>query len=187
MHLKMGGVRAIMVLLGGSGIRMCRYAQSLCLLAVCGLVIGGCVSTRGDEGRAPAATVESLTIEGSFEEVWQATRRALLEQKYEVYTRDTRGLFVAYSKVKRRLFFFPHRMQLTLTLERVSANSTQLSVETIHQKYRVTLLTYPDWRDDPKPAAGDEGRALLEMIGAGFGLAGLGVGSEPSAESSVRN
>jgi len=28
---------------------------------------------------------------------------------------------------------------------------------------------------------------LLEMIGAGFGSAGRGVGSEPSGESSVRN
>ena len=166
---------------------MFRHAQSLCLLAVCGLLVAGCKSTGGDEGRAPTATLESLTVEAGFEEVWQATRRALLDQKYEVYTRDTRGLFVAYSKVKRRLFFLPHRMQLTLTLEPVSADSTRLSVETIHQKYRVTLLTYPDWRDDPKPAAGDEGRALLEMIGSGFGSAESGEASEPTAESSVRN
>ena len=166
---------------------MFRCAASLCLFVVCGLVVVGCKSTRGDEGPAPAATVESLTVEAGFEEVWEKTRRALLEQKYEIYTRDTRGLFVAYTKVKQRLLLFPHRMQVTVTLESVSTNSTRVSVETIHQKYRVTLLTYQDWRDDPKPAAGDEGRALLEMIGAGFGSAGRGVGSEPSAESSVRN
>lgn len=166
---------------------MFRHAQSLCLLAVCGLVAMGCQSTRGDEGRAPAPTVESLMVEAGFDEVWQETRRALLEQKYELYTRDTRGLFVVYSKVKRRFFFFPHRMQLTLTLERVSADSTRLSVETVHQKYRVTPLTYPDWRDDPKSAEGDEGRALLELIGSGFGSAGSGVVLEPGTESSVRN
>ena len=111
----------------------------------------------------------------------------LLEQEYEVYSRDTRGLFVAYTKVKRHLLLFPHRMQVTVTLERVSTDSTRVSVETIHQKYRVTLLTYPDWRDDPKPAAGDEGRALLERIGSGLASAEVGVAPEPGAESSVRN
>ncbi len=166
---------------------MFRYAVSLCLLVVCGLVVVGCRSTRGDEGPAPGAAVESLTVGAAFKEVWQETRRALLEQKYEVYTRDTRGLFVAYTKVKRTLFLVPHRMRVTVTLESVSTDSTQVSVETVHQKYRVTLLTYPDWRDDPRPAAGDEGRALLELIGSGFGSAEIGGVSEPAAESSVRN
>ena len=183
----MGEARVTVALFGGLGIRMCRYAVSFCLVVICGLVVVGCRSARGDEGPALSATVESLTVGAGFEEVWQETRRALLEQEYEVYTRDTRGLFVAYTKVKRRLLLFPHRMQVTVTLERVSTDSTRISVETIHQKYRVTLLTYPDWRDDPRPAAGDEGRALLEMIGSGLGWAEVGGAPEPGAESSVRN
>ena len=166
---------------------MFRCAVSLCLVVVCGLVVVGCKSTRGDEGATPIVTVDSLMVGAGFEEVWQETRRALLEQGYEVYTRDTRGLFVAYTKVKRRLLLFPHRMQVSVTLERVSTDSTRVSVETIHQKYRVSLLTYPDWRDDPRPAAGDEGRALLEIIGSGLGSAGVGGEPEPGAESSVRN
>ena len=166
---------------------MFRSVVSLCLFMACGLVAAGCASMRGDEGPVPRATVESLTVGAGFEEVWEETRRALLEQKYEVYTRDTRGLFVAYTKVKRRLLLFPHRLQVTVTLESVSRDSTRVSVETIHQKYRVTLLTYPDWRDDSRPALGDEGRALLEMIESSLGLAEINGVSEPGAESSVRN
>ncbi len=147
---------------------MGRLALVVCLVGVCGLVAAGCKSTPGDQA-PPTAKVDSLTIQGSFEEVWQGTRQTLLDQKYEIYTRDKRGLFVAYTKVKRRLFVFPHRTQLTVTVEAVSVAETRLSVETIHQKYRVSLLTYPDWRDDPEPAEGDEGRVLLEAIKKGIG------------------
>ena len=162
---------------------MGRLALVLCLVPVCGLVAAGCKSTPDD--KAPLTVkVDSLTIQASLEKVWEGTRQALLDHNYEIYTRDKRGLFVAYTKVKRRLFILPHRTQLTVTVEAVSASETRLSVETIHQKYRVSLLTYPDWRDDPEPAQGDEGRDLLEAIkkaiGGGDGAARteLGEGSK---------
>ena len=165
---------------------MGRVALVVCLVVVCGLVAAGCRSMPGNQP-PPAAKVDSLTIRGSFEEVWQGTRQALLDQSYEIYTRDKRGLFVAYTKVKRRLLIFPHRTQLTVTVEAISRDETRLSVETIHQKYRVSLLTYPDWRDDPDPAEGDEGRVLLEAIKEAIG-GGDGVArTELEEASSVRN
>lgn len=165
---------------------MGRFALVVCLVAVCGLVAAGCKSTPGNQP-PPAAKVDSLTIQGSFQEVWQGTRQALLDQRYEIYTRDKRGLFVAYTKVKRRLLIFPHRIQLTVTVEAVSVDEIRLSVETVHQKYRVSLLTYPDWRDDPIPAEGDEGRVLLEAIKEGIGGGDGVAGTELGEASSVGN
>lgn len=158
------------------GFCMGRPTLVVCLAAVCGFVATGCRSMP-DDAPPPSAKADSLTLQGTLEDVWQGTRQALLDQDYEIYTRDKRGLFVAYTKVKRRFFVFPHRTQLTVTIEAVSGDETRLSVETIHQKYRVSLLTYPDWRDDPDPAEGDEGGVLLEAIRGTIG--GDGGASKP--------
>ena len=56
-------------------------------------------------------------------------------------------------------------MKLTITLEATSPDETRVSVETIHQQYRVSLLTYPDWRDDRKIVEGETAAALLGAIG----------------------
>ena len=162
--LKIDESRDTMRLFGGTGVQVLKNALSLCLVLGCGLFTAGCKSTPGGQEPLPRARVDSVTLEVPFNEAWQRTRQALVDQKYEIYTRDKRGLYVAYTKVKRRLLFFPHRMQLTITLEATSAEETQLTVETIHQKYRVTLLTYPDWRDDPEVEKGDVAAALLEAI-----------------------
>ncbi len=157
---------------------MGRLALVVCLAAVCGFVAAGCKSMP-DDAPPPSAKVDSLTIQGAPAEVWQGTRQALLDQGYEIYTRDKRGLFVAYTKVERRFFVFPHRTQLTVTFEAVSEDETRLSVEAVHQKYRVSLLTYPDWRDDPEPAEGDEGGVLLEAIRGAIGGGGGASKLEP--------
>ena len=141
-----------------------KYALALCLVLVCGLFAAGCKSTSGAQNVPLPPRVDSITLEARFAGAWLQTRDTLLAQKYEIYTRDKRGLFVAYTKVKRRLLFFPHRMKLTITLEALSADETRVSVETIFQRYRVTPLTYPDWRDDPRVVEEEIAGALLEAI-----------------------
>ncbi|HOS03927.1 MAG TPA: hypothetical protein PKZ01_12660, partial [Candidatus Hydrogenedentes bacterium] len=64
----------------------------------------------------------------------------------DIYTRDKRGTFVAFSGAKRHLFV-PHRTKYSITLQPISADATRLSIETVRQVYGVTLLTYPDWHD----------------------------------------
>ena len=135
-----------------------------CAFLVCGFLSAGCRSTPDVKVVPPAPRVDSIAVEGSFDDVWQRTRQALLDQKYEIYTRDKRGLFVAYSKVKRHLLLWPHRTKLTIVLEDVSPDEIVVSVETIHQRYRVSLLTYPDWRDDQKIVDGDIATSLLGVI-----------------------
>lgn len=154
---------------------MLNYVLAPCLVLVCGLFAAGCKSTPGTQSVPVPPRVDSITLQAPFDGAWQQTRDALLGQKYEIYTRDKRGLFVAYTKVRRRLLFFPYRTKLTITLEAVSVDETRVSVETIHQKYRVTPLTYPDWRDDPKVVEGDIAGTLLEAIRAGEVLEGESV------------
>lgn len=152
---------------GDRGFIVLKYAQVPCLILFCSLFVVGCMSTPEAQSAPLPPRVDSSTIDASFEGVWQRTRDVLLAEKYEIYTRDKRGLFVAYTKVKRRLLFFPQRMKLTITLEAVSADETRVSIETIYQKYRVTPLTYPDWRDDSKIVDEEIAGALIEAIRAG--------------------
>ncbi len=151
----------------GTGVHVLKYTVAPCLILVCGLFAAGCKSTPDAQSAPLPPRVDSITLQAPFDGAWQQTRDALLAQKYEIYTRDKRGLFVAYTKVKRRLLFFPNRMKLTITLERLSEDETRISVETIFQRYRVTPLTYPDWRDDPRVVEGEIAGALLEKIRAG--------------------
>lgn len=136
--------------------------SAICFALICLGFAAGCKSAPEIVAAPPA--VSSTVIAGSFEDVWQITRQTLLDQKYEIYTRDTRGLFVAYTKVKRHLLFFPRRTQFTITLESVSPDATRVGVETIQQRYRVTLLTYPDWRDHREPAEVAAAEAILNAI-----------------------
>lgn len=133
------------------------YPLSVCLLAA---ALAGCRSTPEPE----PPPVVSAVVEEDFETVWQTTRDVLLREKLQIYTRDKRGLFVAYTDQHRRLLLFPHRTKLTIALEPLSPDSTQVFVETIHQRYRVTLLTYPDWRDAPKGAEEQSAQQLLDQI-----------------------
>lgn len=147
---------------------MSRTVGMLCFLVCTASFAMGCKSTPKEAKLLPPAQVDSVVMSGAYEDVWQATRVGLLDGGFEIYTRDKRGLFVAYAKVRRHLFVWPNRTQLTVTLEELSGDSTRVSVETLEQGYRVTLLTYPDWRDNTKPAkkkkTGDVGVALLEAI-----------------------
>lgn len=146
----------------GMSRRTVLYSISVWALMV---FVGGCASTPTAPEPPP---VVSSVVETDFATAWTTTRDVLLAQGLEVYTRDKRGLFVAYTHQKRHLLLFPHREEFTVALEPLPPDRVEISVETIHQRYRVTLLTYPDWRDAPKGAEKDKAQALLDQIVAGI-------------------
>ncbi len=129
-------------------------------------VVAGCQST--PDPSAPPPTV-SAVVEKDFESAWAGTRDVLLERGLQIYTRDKRGLFVAFTPTKRVMIVSPRRTKLTISLEPVSPQTTRVSVETIKQHYRVTLLTYPDWRDVQKGTDPGKGQELLDAIVAHTG------------------
>ena len=125
------------------------------------LLIGsGCASTPPQAG--DMSSVESTVVDAPFDETWQATKGALRADDYLIYTRDKRGVFVAYSEMKRRLLT-PYRTQFTVTLDPVTANSTRVTIESSNQKYGVSLLTYPSWRDQG-PANPEQALAILDAL-----------------------
>lgn len=110
------------------------------------------------------AITDNTTVNLPFNEAWQLVKAVLREQDYEIYTRDKRGVFVAFSGSKRNLLQY-HRTKLTIALEAVSDSATQVSVETLRQVYGVTLLTYPGWHDR-KTQDHTKAQALLKAIEA---------------------
>ena len=122
--------------------------SKLLIISLLGTVclLGGCARAARDT--TGFAMVDSTTVDKPFVETWQATKAVLREMELNLYTRDKRGTFVAFSDMKRQLHVFtPHRTKLTITLEEVSSDATKVTVETLDQVYGVTLLTYPDWHD----------------------------------------
>lgn len=143
---------------------MIRRLWSAMTLAVALVVLGGCAHT--SEAVVTEMPMEvSRILDVPLETAWIATRDALLERDLNIYTRDKRGVYVVYSKERRRLML-PTRTEYTITLEAASDTTTKVSVSTVHQKYRVTLLTYPDWSSTPVADDGF-GAALLEELAAG--------------------
>lgn len=147
------------------------------LAAVCLAVMAGCQSTP-KEAPPPPPTV-SAVVEKDFETVWTQTRDELLQQELWIYTRDKRGLFVVFTDMHRVFFVSPRRTKMTISLEPVNAQSTRITVETIKQHYRVTLLTYPDWRDVLPGTDPEQGQELLNAIVAHIN----GTGDESSAST----
>ncbi len=129
------------------------------------LVTVGCARAAKDTTGFPR--YNSKTVEASFEDTWQTVKTVLREQNFDLYTRDKRGVFVAYTEPKRRLlkFFKPRRVQYTIELEAVSDHETAIYVETLQQVYGVTPLTYPDWHDR-KTEDDTQARVLLDAIQA---------------------
>jgi len=145
----------------------------ICLIGVL-IAVGGCARAARDT--TAFAITDSATVDVPPMTAWQATRDVLRDQGFDIYTRDRRqdrGVFVAFTKMKRSLFFVPHRTKYTVALEGLSANQTRVTVESIDQVYGSTLLTYPAWHDR-KTTDNAQGKALLEAIEAEAG----GTGSE---------
>ncbi|HOE66253.1 MAG TPA: hypothetical protein PLO62_06980 [Candidatus Hydrogenedentes bacterium] len=116
------------------------YASVLLVVAVA----TGCARAARDT--SGFAIVDSAAFDAPAETVWQTTKVVLRDLDLDIYTRDKRGTFVAFSGAKRHLFV-PHRTKYSITLQPISADATRLSIETVRQVYGVTLLTYPDWHD----------------------------------------
>lgn len=133
----------------------------LLVLALVPCVNGCARAARNTEG---FAMVDGVVIDAPFTETWQAAKSVLRESKYDIYTRDKRGLFVAYPGTTHKRFVH-HRTQYTITLEAVSAKSTRVTVETLKQVYGVTLMTYPGWHDR-KTTDNSQTLALLEAVKA---------------------
>lgn len=115
------------------------YCIMLALVAGLG---PGCV--RAAKDTTGFALKDEVTLEAPFEETWQAVKHVLREHDLEIYTRDKRGRFVAYSDMRRRLLV-PHRTKYTIELMDISSEETAIHIETVREVYGVTLLTYPDW------------------------------------------
>lgn len=112
------------------------------------------------------ARENSIIVDAPFKEAWQAVKGVLREQKLDIYTRDKRGTFVAYSKMHRRWRIFqPHRMKFTIEIASITPNETKIYIETVKQVYGVTLLTYPDWHDR-KTTDDRMARAILDAVQA---------------------
>jgi len=120
--------------------RKCLYF-SLLLAAV---ILGGCARTAKDT--TGFAMTDKATYEAPLKETWQAAKEVLREKKLDLYTRDKRGVLVAYTPMHRTLLV-PNRIQYTLSLQETTATSTEITLETVRQVYGVTLLTYPGWHD----------------------------------------
>lgn len=126
---------------------MFRRHSAVVLLAGAVLIsglLGGCARAKRDT--TGFAMNNSANIAAGFEDTWQAVKAVLREGGYELYTRDKRGTFVAYTKEKRRLLQ-PQRVKYTINLTPVTETETEVEIEAVKQVYGVTLLTYPDWHD----------------------------------------
>ncbi|PCJ52989.1 MAG: hypothetical protein COA73_15710 [Candidatus Hydrogenedentota bacterium] len=120
----------------------------LLVLFVCMALGTGVVGCRSNgEVALVQANEEAVVVSLPMDQAWETVRDALLEKEYNVYTRDKRGLIIGYTPMKRKGLLVPHRTKFTIVLEDVTNETTQISIETIHQQYRVTFLTYPRWHD----------------------------------------
>lgn len=119
---------------------------------------------------------DETVVNASFEETWHTIKHVLREQGYDIYTRDKRGAFVAFTPMRRAMWMQPHRTKFSIEMARIAPDETAISVESIRQIYGVTLLTHPGWHDrrqeDPSAA-----QAILE--GIHMKLAEGGVPGEP--------
>jgi len=125
---------------------------------------GGIGCARAARDTTGFAVTDNTTVNLPFNEAWQQAKTVLREKGYEIYTRDKRGVFVAFSGSNRKLFQY-HRTKLTVSLVAVSDSATQVAVETLRQVYGVTLLTYPGWHDR-KTQNHTEAQDILKAIEA---------------------
>ena len=139
----------------------------VCTIAA-GIGVQGCVHAPRDT--TGFAQDHSISVDAPFEDTWQAVKSTLREKELEIYTRDKRGTFVAYTPMKRR-YLQPNRYQYTFDIEAISESETKIALDTRKQSYGVTLLTYPGWHDR-KTADTPESQAILDAIQAKLDAAG---------------
>jgi len=108
------------------------------------ILFSGCARTLKDT--SGFAEEKVFTVKAPFDKTWQATKETLRELKLEIYTRDKRGVFVAYDQPKREWMQL-RRIKYEIQLGSVNSEETRVLVSAIKQIYGVTLLTSPDWHD----------------------------------------
>ena len=134
--------------------------RKFCVPILSILLLAGCA--RGATQAVQVSPSASLVIQSNFEDTWRATKSALREGGYVIYTRDKRGFFVAYlEEAGHRLA--PHRTRYTVRLEQLTASSTRVTIDGVHQRYGVTLKTYPAWRNIESEEPMELG-SILEQI-----------------------
>lgn len=118
----------------------------ICVTLAMGLGMGlaGCVRAAKDP--TGFAVERQGVVSAGYEDTWHAVKRTLRDQGYEIYTRDKRGIFVAFTDMRRALGQ-PKRIKYTVELGAVNDSQTDIYIEAVRQSYGVTLLTDPDWHD----------------------------------------
>ena len=123
-----------------------KYSKWLCFSLLAVVALSGCARAARDT--SGFASIDSTTVNASLEETWQATKSVMREMDLDIYTRDKRGAFLAYTQMQRRFHILtPQRSRLSITLEEQRGGTVKITAETLRQVYGVTLLTYPDWHD----------------------------------------
>jgi len=108
------------------------------------ILFNGCARTLKDT--SGFAEEKVITVKAPFDKTWQATKETLKEMKLDIYTRDKRGVFVAFDQPKRKWMQL-NRIKYEIRLGSVKSEETRIFISAIKQIYGVTLLTNPDWHD----------------------------------------
>lgn len=124
--------------------RMPKWLFLILLVAALGTLAGCARTMRNTEG---FAITDSVTVNAPVDQAWQFVKEALREGKYDIYTRDKRGVFVAFTPMKRQMLLMPVRTKFTVAVEEETNTTTKVTVESIRQVFGVTPLTYPGWHD----------------------------------------
>lgn len=125
-------------------IKKYKLMNSVLMVLLSVILISGCARTLKDT--SGFAEEKVFTVKAPFDKTWQATKETLRELKLEIYTRDKRGVFVAYDQPKREWMQL-RRVKYEIQLGSVNSEETRVLVSAIKQIYGVTLLTSPDWHD----------------------------------------
>ena len=134
-------------------------------LALAAVMLTGLGCARAARDTTGFAVHEEATVKVPMESAWQTVKSVLREQEYDIYTRDKRGSFTAYSHAYRFLLVQPHREKYTVDVIPVSDSETKVVVEGVRQVYGVTLLTYPGWHDR-RLTDNTQAKALLDAVTA---------------------
>lgn len=150
---------------------------------LCAVVCLGFIGTLAGCARAALDTtgfalIESATYDASFVDTWQATKRELRALDLDIYTRDKRGVFVAFTQQGRAVWLQPQREKFTIRVEETAAGRTAVEIETVAQVYGVTLLTYPDWHERQARNT-NTAQAILEGVAVRLGAEPLGAPEIP--------
>jgi hypothetical protein len=122
------------------------YTLCVVVLLLGAICATGCARAARDT--TGFAIEKNITVAAPFEQTWQTVKAVLREKKLEIYTRDKRGTFVAFTDMHRGFGFLqPSRTKYSIELGEVSANETAIYIGAVKQVYGVTMLTYPDWHD----------------------------------------